>query len=45
MKKIYVMRTENGKQLKLPFNYKDVINGKAVDQNIEVKAGDTIVVP
>lgn len=44
-KKIYVMRVDNGKHVKLPFNYKEVINGKASDENIEVKAGDTIVVP
>ncbi len=43
--KIYVLRVENGKQEKHPFNYKDVIAGKAGDQNIFVKAGDTIVVP
>lgn len=45
LKKIYVLRNENGKQLKLPFNYKDVVKGKASDENVEVKAGDTIVVP
>jgi len=45
LKKIYVLREENGKQTRLPFNYKQVINGKDTDQNIEVKAGDTIVVP
>jgi len=45
LKKIYVLRNENGKQLKLPFNYKDVVKGKASEENVEVKAGDTIVVP
>jgi polysaccharide export outer membrane protein len=44
-KKIYVLRVENGKQEKHPFNYKDVIHGNAPDQNIVLKAGDTIVVP
>jgi polysaccharide export outer membrane protein len=44
-KKIYVLREENGKQQKLPFNYKDVISGKRPEQNIELKPGDTIVVP
>jgi polysaccharide export outer membrane protein len=43
--KIYVLRKENGTQTKLPFNYKDVIKGGSVDQNISLKAGDTIVVP
>jgi polysaccharide export outer membrane protein len=44
-KSIYVLRTEDGKQVKHPFNYKDVVNGKNSDQNIVLKAGDTIVVP
>jgi len=45
LKKIYLLRAEEGKQVKHPFNYKDVLAGKAADQNIFVKAGDTIVVP
>ena len=45
LKKIYVLRQENGKAVKYPFNYKDVISGKNSDQNIVLKAGDTIVVP
>lgn len=45
LKKIYMFRTENGKQVKFPFNYKDVISGKASDENVVLKAGDTIVVP
>lgn len=45
LKKIYMFRTENGKQVKYPFNYKDVISGKRPEQNVILKAGDTIVVP
>ena len=45
MKSIYVLRDENGKKVKYPFNYKDVINGKNAEQDIQLKAGDTIVVP
>jgi len=45
MKSIYVLREENGKRTKYPFNYKQVVNGKNTDQDIELKAGDTIVVP
>jgi polysaccharide biosynthesis/export protein len=45
MKGIYVLRLENGKQVKYPFNYKDVVNGKHSEQDIVLKAGDTIVVP
>jgi polysaccharide export outer membrane protein len=44
-KKIYLLRSENGKQVKYPFNYKEVIGGKNSAQNIPLKAGDTIVVP
>jgi len=43
--KIYMLRTENGTQSKLAFNYKDVIKGKNTNQNIVLKPGDTIVVP
>ncbi len=45
LKKIYLLRQENGKQQKYPFNYKDVIAGKSAEQNIVLIAGDTIVVP
>jgi polysaccharide export outer membrane protein len=45
LKDIYVLRTENGRQEKLPFNYKDVIKGGNPQQNLMLKAGDTIVVP
>jgi polysaccharide biosynthesis/export protein len=44
-KKIYILRTINGKQYKLPFNYKNVIAGRDLTQNIFLKPGDTIIVP
>jgi polysaccharide export outer membrane protein len=44
-KAIYVLRTIEGKQQKLPFNYKQVVKGDDVAQNISLKPGDTIVVP
>lgn len=44
-KSIYLLRNENGKQVKLPFNYKEVVKGNRPEQNIELKPGDTIVVP
>jgi polysaccharide export outer membrane protein len=44
-KKIVIMRTEKGRQISLKFNYKDVIAGKNLTQNIELKPGDTVVVP
>jgi polysaccharide biosynthesis/export protein len=45
IKNIYVLRTEGGKQVKHPFNYKDVIKGKKPEDNIQLQAGDVIVVP
>jgi polysaccharide export outer membrane protein len=44
-KKIAVLRNEQGKQTKYLFNYKEVIKGNNQDQNIQLKPGDTIVVP
>jgi polysaccharide export outer membrane protein len=44
-KGIYLLRTENGKQEKTPFNYKEVVKGRHPEQNIELRPGDTIVVP
>ncbi|MGH9555216.1 MAG: polysaccharide biosynthesis/export family protein [Terriglobales bacterium] len=43
--KIYVLRNENGSAKKYPFNYKQVIAGKRVEQDIQLKPGDTVVVP
>jgi polysaccharide biosynthesis/export protein len=44
-KNIYVLRTENGKQVKMPVNYKQLIKGDSMGQNIPLKPGDTVVVP
>jgi polysaccharide export outer membrane protein len=44
-KKIIIVRTENGKPVSYPFNYKDVVQRKNLKQNIELKPGDTIIVP
>ena len=44
-KKVYVLRNAGGKQVKYPFNYNDVINGKRPEDNITLQPGDTIVVP
>lgn len=43
--KIYVLRTENGVQNKLAFNYKQVVRGGSAEQNVLLKSGDTVVVP
>jgi polysaccharide export outer membrane protein len=44
-KGIYVLRVENSHQQKIPVNYKRLLKGQAIDQNIILKPGDTIVVP
>jgi len=44
-KGIYVLRTESGRQEKIPFNYKDVVKGRHTEQNIMLRPGDTVVVP
>jgi polysaccharide biosynthesis/export protein len=45
LKRIYLLRNENGQQVKLPFNYKEVVKGEHPEQNIKLQPGDTIVVP
>ena len=44
-KKIYVLRTVKGKQIRLPFDYNAVIRGERVEQNIQILPDDTLVVP
>jgi polysaccharide export outer membrane protein len=44
-KSIFIRRIENGKEVKYQFNYKDVISGKRPEEDIPLRAGDTIVVP
>jgi polysaccharide export outer membrane protein len=44
-KKIYLMRNENGKQVKMPVNYHKLVKGQDTDRNYALRPGDTIVVP
>jgi polysaccharide export outer membrane protein len=44
-KNIYIIRTENGKEYRLDFNYEDVIRGIRMEQNIPLAAGDTLIIP
>jgi len=44
-KKIYVLRSINGAEQRLPVNYKRLLKGAGMSQNITLRAGDTIVVP
>lgn len=43
IKNIYVLRADTNGHLKIPFNYKQVINGKAAD--VPLKIRDTVVIP
>jgi polysaccharide export outer membrane protein len=45
IKNIYVLRQEDGKQVKHPFNYKEIVSGKKQEDNILLQPGDVIVVP
>jgi polysaccharide export outer membrane protein len=45
LKAIYLLRMQDGQQIKMRFNYKDAIKGRGDQQNIMLKPGDTIVVP
>ena len=42
---IKIIRNSLGGQEILPVNYKEIISGKNISTNIQLKAGDTIVVP
>jgi polysaccharide biosynthesis/export protein len=44
-KNIAIMRTENGKPVSLRFNYDQVKKRRNLEQNIELRPGDTIIVP
>jgi polysaccharide export outer membrane protein len=45
-KSIYVLRQNaDGRQTRLPFNYKEVVKGQNAAQNIKLQPRDTIVVP
>ncbi len=41
---VVLRRTPTGKQ-SIPFRYNDVVKGRRMDQNIDLQAGDVVVVP
>jgi polysaccharide export outer membrane protein len=43
--KIGIVRTENGKSVRHPFNYGEFARGKKLEQNIVLRPGDQVVVP
>jgi polysaccharide export outer membrane protein len=42
---VIILRQKKTSIIKIPFNYKEVENGKKLEQNILLKTGDVIVVP
>jgi polysaccharide biosynthesis/export protein len=44
-KNISIIRNEKGTQVRLTFNYEAFKRGKNLQQNVELKPGDTIVIP
>lgn len=44
-KNITIVRQEGGRTLRFKFNYKDVSEGKNLQQNITLKSGDIVIVP
>jgi polysaccharide export outer membrane protein len=44
-KKIYLLRAEGEKQLRIPVNYKALVNGTKSEENVQLQSGDVIVVP
>lgn len=43
---VYVLRkSPDGRETKIPFNYKDFIKGKNSGQNVQIEPNDTIIVP
>jgi polysaccharide biosynthesis/export protein len=44
-KKIYVMRAQNAKEVRLPFDYDAVVKGEHMEMNVALLPGDTVVVP
>ena len=44
-KHIVIMRVEKGVSVSLPFNYNDISKRKNLQQNVELKPGDTVIVP
>lgn len=42
---IILMRKENSKDVTIVVDYKDIVDGENLDQNVKIKADDTIIVP
>lgn len=44
-KKIYVLRSDSGREYRLDFNYEEVVRGERMEQNVQLLPGDTVVIP
>jgi polysaccharide export outer membrane protein len=42
--KVTILRTENGKTTLLKVNYSDILKGKNLNQNYELKVGDVVTI-
>lgn len=42
---IYILRTESGKQVRIPFKYKKALQGHSVKEDVPLVPGDVVVVP
>lgn len=45
LRSIRILRRTDGKQQAIPFDYRDVIRGENLEQNIILQAGDVVIVP
>jgi polysaccharide export outer membrane protein len=45
VRNIRILRRENGVQRTMGFDYKEVSEGRSLEQNILLKSGDVVVVP
>jgi polysaccharide biosynthesis/export protein len=41
---VVIVRNENGKEHRFPFNYNDFVKGKNIQQNIRLLPGDTVII-
>ena len=42
---IVILRREGGQDVRFPFDYQAVVGGRRLQQNIELRPGDTVIVP
>jgi polysaccharide export outer membrane protein len=42
---IVILRHEGGREVRLAFDYQAVIKGRKLQQNVEMRPGDTVIVP